>query len=269
VLIPVEATTPEGSPVLGLHDSDFRVWEDGAEESIRYFARDDAPMSIGLLVDSSASMKDKQRRSAEAAAELLKTANSDDEFFLVEFDEGARLEVPFTTDTDLVYRGISRTRPWGRTSLFDAIHLALALMKDASNERKALIVVSDGGDNRSRLTFASVKNDVIESEVPIYALGIFDPATEPPDSREEAGGPDLLSRLAELTGGRHFPVQLADLPAISATVGELLRNRYLLGYTPGNAKRDGTYRRITVELAGADGDPVRLRYRRGYYAPSR
>lgn len=269
VLVPVQVTTQSGAPLLDLGEDRFRVYEDGIEQTIRYFVEDDAPVSVGLLFDSSASMRDKRRQAAEAVAALFKTANAEDEFFLITFDEKPRLEVPFTTDTDALYQEASHMRPFGRTSLFDAIHMALDAMKQARHQRRALVILSDGGDNRSRSSFSSIKNDVIESEVPIYAMGIFDPEGEKPDSPEEAHGPDLLSRLAELTGGRHFPVRLAELPEISTTIGKLLRTQYLLGYFPTNQARDGTYRSITLEVSAPVKDPVRIWHRKGYRAPSR
>src|SRR6476661_8450287 len=128
VLIPAQVTTRQGSPIMDLNRKDFRIYEDGAEQEISYFAKDDAPVSVGLLLDSSGSMRNKKQKSSEAAAAFFKTANTEDEFFLIEFDERPKLAVPFTTDTDLLYHEISRTRPFGRTSLFDAIHMALGVM---------------------------------------------------------------------------------------------------------------------------------------------
>jgi Ca-activated chloride channel homolog len=269
VLVNAQGTTPSGAPVRDLTKEDFRVFEDGTEQSIQYFTREDAPVSVGVLVDSSASMRDKKDKLVEAATALFRTANAADEFFLIEFDEKPRIEEPFTTSTDLLARDISRMRPFGRTSLFDAIHMAFTLMKNAAYSRKALVILSDGGDNRSRHTFAAIKNEALESDVPIYAMGIFGPEGETPSSPEEATGPDLLRRLAELTGGRHFPVKVSQLPEIGATIGELLREQYVLGYSPTNAQRDGRYREIKLELAAPTDPPVLLRYRRGYYAPSR
>ena len=266
VLVPVQVTNASGAPVTGLTRADFRVYEDGAEQSVTYFATDDAPVSVGLLFDSSASMKDKKTRSAEAAAEFFNTANPDDEFFLVEFDEKPRLRVPFTSDTVALLGQIRRTHPFGRTSLFDAIHLALGEMRHARHQRRALVILSDGGDNRSRRTFSEVRRDVLESDLEIYAMGVFDREGEKPDSREEANGPGVLSGLAELTGGRLFPVKLADLPATSATISKLLRDEYLLGYSPTNATAAGKYRSIKVKLDAPMEDHVFLRFRKGYYA---
>lgn len=268
VLIPAQVTTREGSPITGLTREDFRIYEDGTEQKIAYFAKDDAPVSIGLLLDSSGSMKNKKQKESEAAAAFFRTANSDDEFFLIEFDERPRLAVPFTSDTDLLYREISHARPFGRTSLFDAIHMALDVMKTARHERKALVIVSDGGDNRSRHTFTAIKSDVLEADVQLYAMGIFDAEGAAQGSPEESNGPQLLDHLTEITGGRHFPVlNLASLPEVSARIGRLLRNRYLMGYNPTNASRDGLYRGVKLDVVAPLNADMRVQYRRGYYAP--
>ena len=268
VLIPAQVTTREGAPIMDLKRKDFRIYEDGAEQEITYFAKDDAPVSIGLLLDSSGSMRNKKQKSSEAAAAFFKTANSEDEFFLIEFDDHPKLAVPFTADTDALYYEITHTRPFGQTALFDAIHMALGVMKKARHERKALVIVSDGGDNRSRRTFTAIKGDVLEADVQLYAMGIFDPEGASQGSREEAEGPQVLDNLAEITGGRHFPVlNLGTLPEVSTRIGQLLRNRYLLGYNPTNASRDGRYRGVKLDLAAPMDAGVRVQYRKGYYAP--
>jgi Ca-activated chloride channel homolog len=268
VLIPAQVTTHEGAPIMDLKRKDFRIFEDGAEQQISYFAKDDAPVSIGLLLDSSGSMRNKKEKSSEAAAAFFRTANSEDEFFLIEFDDRPKLVLPFTKDTDLLYHEISHARPYGRTSLFDAIHMALGVMKAAHHERKALVIVSDGGDNRSRRTFTAIKGDMLEADVQLYAMGIFDPKGASQSSRGEAEGPQVLDNLAEVTGGRHFPVMnVGTLPQVSTRIGQLLRNRYLLGYNPTNTSRDGRYRGIKLDLAAATDPGVHVQYRRGYYAP--
>jgi len=268
VLIPAQVTTREGAPIMDLQRKDFRIYEDGAEQEISYFAKDDAPVSIGLLLDSSGSMRNKKQKSSEAAAAFFRTANTEDEFFLIEFDERPKLAVPFTRDTDLLYHEISHAKPYGRTSLFDAIHMALGVMKAAQHERKALVIVSDGGDNRSRRTFTAIKGDVLEADVQLYAMGIFDPEGASHNSREEAEGPQVLDQLAELTGGRHFPVlNLGTLADVSTRIGQLLRNRYLLGYNPTNASRDGRYRGVKLDLAAPVDAGLHVQYRKGYYAP--
>jgi VWFA-related protein len=271
VLIPVHVTTQLGVSVTDLDKSNFRVFEDNAEQTITHFAKDDAPISIGVVFDASASMRSKLHKSSEAAAAFFKTANPQDEFFLIEFNERPRLAIPFTFDFDELSRHIARTRTVGRTSLLDAIHMAIVQMKKATNSRKAIVIVSDGGDNCSRHSVGQIKNALLESDVQLYAMGIFDfddsGRKRPP---EEVNGPKLLNELAELSGGRHYPIDdLNELPAISERIGMELRNQYLLGYSPLNLERDGKYRRVKLILAPPAGMPrLRTEYRQGYFAPA-
>lgn len=270
VLVPAQVTDAAGAPVSNLSKQDFRIFEDGVEQTITDFAIEDAPVSVGFLFDASASMRNKMRQSSEAAAAFFSTANRDDEFFLVEFNERAKLSMPFTTDADAVYKRVSHVRPLGRTSLLDAVHLALVQMKRARHARKAIVIVSDGGDNRSRYTATQIENAMRESEVQIYSIGIFDPVERRNRVPEEKNGPQLLDQLAQDSGGRYFSVDnLDDLPAIGERIGEELRSQYLLGYSPANPVRDGGYRRIRVSLAPSAQSPeLEIRYRRGYYSPT-
>ena len=174
VLVPVNALTLAGESMTGLTAQDFRIFEDGVEQKIVTFSNEDAPVSVGLVFDASASMGNKIHTSMRAAEAFSKTSNAGDEFFLVEFGDKPKLAVPFTLDFDLIIRRISQVRPFGRTSLIDAIHLALVQMKHARNSRKAVIVVSDGGDNYSRLSRRELRGSLLESDVQLYAMGIFD-----------------------------------------------------------------------------------------------
>lgn len=270
VLVPAQVTDAAGAPVGNLHQQDFRVFEDGVEQTISDFSIEDAPVSVGFLFDSSASMRNKVRQSSEAAAAFFSTANRDDEFFLVEFNERAKLSVPFTTDADALYKRVSHVRPLGRTSLLDAVHLALVQMKHARHARKAIVIVSDGGDNRSRYTATQIENAMRESEVQIYSIGIFNPLEQRNRVPEEKNGPQLLDDLAQDSGGKYFSVDnLDDLPAIGERIGEELRSQYLLGYSPAKLQRDGGYRQIRVTLATPAQSPgLEVRYRRGYYSPT-
>jgi Ca-activated chloride channel homolog len=270
VLIPVHVTTPSGTSVTNLNLEHFRLFEDNAEQKVTHFAKDEAPISIGLVFDTSGSMHNKIRKSSEAAATFFKTANAEDEFFLVEFNEHPKLTVPFTPDSLEIYRRIAHIHPFGRTSLLDAIHLALEQMKGAHNLRKAIVILSDGGDNRSRFTVSEVKNAMLESDVQMYAMGIFDPEEIRRKTSEEEKGPKLLESLAEQTGGRLYYVDnLDDLATISARIGNELRNQYLLGYSSTNSSRDGKFRRVRVNLSAPPDMPnLRSYYRHGYYAPS-
>jgi Ca-activated chloride channel homolog len=269
VVVPVHAVSATGANVTDLVPANFRVFEDGIEQKITYFSQDDAPLSVGLVFDASGSMSNKIRKSATAAAAFFKTANASDEFFLVEFGERPKLLTPFTPDSDAVYQKIAHTKAFGRTPLIDAIHLALIQMKKARNSRKVIVILSDGGDNRSRLTRGQIKGSLLESDVQLYAMGIFDPEDLSKHSKEEQNGPRLLDELAEHTGGRVYTIDnLEDLESISSQLGTALRSEYLLGYMPLNPARDGKYRQIKVSVVPSPGDAVpSVSYRRGYYAP--
>jgi VWFA-related protein len=268
VLIPVHVTTADGAPVTDLRKESFRLFEDNAEQKVTYFAKDEAAVSIGVLLDTSASMHNKMRTSSEAVARFFQTANPQDEFFLIEFSDRPKLTVPFTDDPGQLYRRVLRARPFGCTSLLDAVHLATVQMKKARNARKAILVVSDGGDNRSRLTPRQVKADVLESDMQTYAIGIFDNGATRKLAPEEINGPSLLAELAEETGGRHYRVDhLEQLASVAARISNDLRNEYLLGYSPANAQRDGKYHRVKVNVTATDEAEFRTFYRRGYYGP--
>jgi len=265
VLIPVQVTTELGASVPGLGRDSFHVFEDNIEQRIASFANDDAPVSIGLLFDMSGSMRDKMRKACESAAELLKTANPEDEFFLIEFNSRPKLVLPFTRDVDDVRRELVHAHPFGQTSLLDAIHLGLLQMKDARYSRKALVILSDGGDNHSRFSVAEIKEAIVETDVQLYAMGVFANDGVNNGTREERDGPRLLGELAGESGGRYFAIEdIQDLPAAAARIGQELRYQYLLGYVPVNAERDGKYRRVKVVV---NGPGLRARYRPGYRAP--
>ena len=270
VLIPVHVTTSAGASVTSLSRQNFQLFEEGVEQKITHFSQEDGPISIGLLFDSSGSMNNKVRQSSKAAAAFFKTANSEDEFFLVEFGERPKLAVPFTADSDAIFRRILHSKPFGRTSLLDAIHMAMTEMKHARNLRKAIVILSDGGDNRSRHTSGEIRNAMLETDLQLYAMGIFDRDPLHRHSPEEQNGPRLLDDLAEQTGGRLYSVDnLDDLASISARISRELRNQYVLGYSPANDARDAKYRRVKVSVLAPEGMPgMRTNYRRGYYAPS-
>lgn len=265
VLVPVSVNDPLNRPVSGLEKENFRVFDDRVEQTITQFAMDDEPVTVGLVFDTSGSMGAKLRRSRMAAMEFFKTANPEDQFFLVEFDSSPRLEVPMTGDTGKIENQLIFSKSKGSTALLDAIYLALHEMKKSKMSKKALLVISDGGDNNSRYTPNEVQNVVRESDVLIYAVGVFGGGGTP----EEAGGPGLLNRISEQTGGRMYEANAVELPNIALKIGIDLRNRYVLGYSPQNQQRDGRYHKVLVQVVPPRGLPkLRAHWRLGYYAPS-
>jgi Ca-activated chloride channel homolog len=264
VLVPVSVNDPLNRPITGLEKENFRVYEDKVEQTITAFSREDEPIAVGLVFDTSGSMGDKLRRSRMAASEFFKFADPQDEYFLVEFDNSPRMEVPLTKDTGRIEEQLTFSRSRGSTALLDAIYLALHEMKKSKMNKKALLIISDGGDNHSRYTVTEVNNVVRESDVLIYSIGVFGGGNTP----EEAGGPGLLSRISEQTGGRLFEASAVELPDIAKNIGIELRNRYVLGYSPKNAVRDGKYRQVFVRVAPPRGlPPLKAHWRLGYYAP--
>jgi len=270
VLINVTVTDPLNRFVTGLEKEHFRLYEEKVEQEITQFSSEDAPISIGLVFDTSGSMGAKLQKSRQAAAEFFKTANPADEFFLVQFNDRPDLVVPFTTDTDKIQSALTFTQSKGRTALLDSVYLAMNEMKRAHNPRKALLIISDGGDNSSRYTETEIKNRVREADVQMFSIGIFESLGGRGRTPEEAAGPGLLNELAEQTGGREYAIEnVAELPDIAAKIGIELRNEYILGYTPKNRERDGKYRKVQVKLNQPRGlPPLKAYFRLGYYAPT-
>ena len=271
VLIPVTVTDPLNRFVTGLEKEYFKIYEDKKQQQISSFSSDDAPLSVGLLFDCSGSMGPKLRSSREAVAQFFKTANPEDEAFLVQFHDTAELAVPFTNDLGEIQNHLQFTQSKGMTALLDAIYLSIHEMKKARNPRKALLVISDGGDNNSRYTESEIRNLVKESDVQIYAIGIYEPASSRARTVEESNGPALLTELADQTGGRQYQVEnLSELPDIAAKIGMELRNQYLLGYSPQNQEKDGKYRKVEVKLVQPHGMPLlHAFWRMGYNAPTK
>ena len=269
VLIPVHVTTASGASVTGLKKENFQIFEDGVKRDITHFTKDDAPVSAGVILDISGSMKNKMDRASEAASEFFKFANPEDEFFLVEFNERAKLRVPFTRVWSDIAEEIRKARASGMTAMLDGIHLALGQMKHARNMRKALILLSDGGDNFSRRNMRELKAALVESDVQVYALGVFDSDYLQRKAVEERKGPKLLDQIALPTGGRDFPVlNVQTLPAIEMEIARELRNQYVLGFSPASTQCDGKFHRVDLKLAPADSESeLRTYYRQGYYAP--
>jgi len=218
----------------------------------------------------SGSMDYKLRNSRDAAAHFLKTLNGDDEAFLVEFGDSARLSVGLTSHIEEIQTALKNVQPGGLTAMLDAINDGLHEMKKAKNPRKAIVIVSDGGDNHSHYTAAEIESLVRAADVQVYAMGVFDPLMSFGLTPEEISGPRLLSEIATQTGGRAFSAALtSDLPSVAARIAVELRNQYVLAYYPRNQARDGKYRKVEITLSQPKGvPPLKAHWRLGYYAPA-
>ncbi|HVP43450.1 MAG TPA: VWA domain-containing protein [Terriglobales bacterium] len=267
VLVNVTITDPMNRLVTGLEKENFKVFEGNQEQQIRHFSSEDAPISLGVVFDVSGSMKSKMERAKEAVIQFFKTANPQDEFFMITFSDRPEVLADFTQSVEDIQSKVVFAVPQGRTAMLDAIYMGITKMQDAHNPKKALLIISDGGDNRSRYTDSEIKNLVKEADVQLYAIGIYDPV---PRSAEEAAGPAMLSQITEVTGGRTFTVDNPnDLADVATKIGIELRNQYVLGYRPNNAARDGRWRKIKVKLNPPKGLPQLTVYAKtGYYAPS-
>lgn len=267
VLVNVTVTDDWNRIVTGLEKDNFALLEGNQIQEVKHFSSEDAPISLGVIFDMSGSMAEKIARAKEAAIEFFKTANPQDEFFMVTFNDRPELTADFTSSVEDVQGKLIYTIPRGRTALLDAIYMGLNKMKDAHNAKKALLIISDGGDNHSRYTENEIKSTVKEADVQIYAIGIFTQnATQP----EEINGPTMLNDITEVTGGRMFtisnPNELAD---VATKIGIELRNQYVLGYRPTNMTRDGRWRKIKVKLIPPKGLPhLNVFAKTGYYAPA-
>jgi len=270
VLVPVTVCDPYNRPVTGLEKEHFKIFDDKVEQTVTHFAMDDEPVAVGLIFDISGSMGTKLRTSREAAMQFFKTANPDDEFFLVEFNDQPKLVVPLGGDIGEIENQLTFSQSKGRTALLDAIFLGIHEIKKSQKSRKALLIISDGGDNCSRYTEVELRNRVRESDVLIYSIGIYEGSGARGRTPEEAGGPDLLSQISEQTGGRQYPAELSELPDIAAKIGIEMRSRYVLGYSPTDRQRDGRYHPVTVKVIAPHGlPPLHAYWRKGYYAPGK
>lgn len=268
-LVNVTVTDPRDRVVTGLEADNFRIFENNVEQEIQYFSSEDVPISIGVIFDLSGSMANKVGKAKEAALQFFKTANPQDEFFLVSFNERAELMSRFTNTVEDLESRLLSSPPKGRTALLDGIYLGLSEMSTARNAKRALLIISDGGDNHSRYSENDIKRLVREADAQLYSVGIFDPLDSRSRTPEELNGPTLLSEVTELTGGRAFDVEnVNELPDIVTKIGTELRNQYIVGYRPSNKSHDARWRKIKIKLRHPKGlSPLSVYAKNGYYAP--
>ena len=266
VLIPVTVTDRRGTVVSGLQKQHFTLLEDQVEQVITNFSAEDAPASIGFVFDSSDSMRPKLAKAREAVASLLKNANADDEFFLIQFSSVPELLVPMTTRREDIWSRVETLQLGGATALLDAVNLAMEEMKKARHIRKAIIIISDGEDNASRTSMSQFKAAVREGELLIYAIGID---SNNSTLRSDANGSAFLREITNQTGGRLIEVhKLNQLPDAASRIGEWLRRQYVLGYVPNSSAHNGGYHHIQVRLSRPKGFPqLHAFWRLGYYEP--
>jgi Ca-activated chloride channel homolog len=266
VLLNVTVHARGGGTVSDLEEANFVVYDEGKPQRLTGFSKDQRPATIGLVIDNSHSMTPRRMEVLRAALTFVNASHAEDEFFVVHFNEHARLalgEMPFSSDPDAVRQALWQLNPSGQTALYDAVDLALAHALGGRQEKRALLVISDGGDNASRTGFSEVLVKARRLGSPIYAIGIWDPAD--PDR-----SPRVLRRLASAGGGMaYFPRRGADLAEICAEIAREIQSQYTLAFAPAGMGSEGRFRKIRVEVRTADGRRLRARTREGYYEPGK
>ena len=265
VLVPVTVTDPMNRLVTGLDKENFQIYEGKEQQDVRHFSSEDAPISLGVIFDMSGSMNSKIERAREAVKEFFKTANPQDEFFMIAFSDKPHELSDFTQSVEDVEGKLLFTLPKGRTALLDAIYLGISKMREAKYPKKALLIISDGGDNHSRYTEGEIKSLIKEADVMVYSIGIYDQYLP---TEEERLGPALLNDISEISGGRAFTIDNPnDLADVATKIGIELRNQYVLGYRPRNPGHDGKWHKIKVKLLPPKGlPPLHVYAKTGYYA---
>jgi len=266
VLLSVSVIDNKDRPYLGLKRNNFKIDENDRPQQIATFAGAEGPFSIGIILDLSGSMRSKIVPALNAIMRFIRTANPQDEFFVVGFNDRPELIQDFTNSPATVQARLETIRVGGKTALLDALSLGLSRMKEAKYQRKALLVVSDGGDNHSNVGELKLQAQAREADVEIYSMGIFDPYAPTP---EERSGPQLLEQLGEETGGRLFRVDgMAGMGDIAEKISNELRNQYFIGYQPSDPTLDGKWRKVKVKINPLPGLPrLNVHARTGYYAP--
>jgi Ca-activated chloride channel family protein len=267
VLVPVAVMDTYGRSVSGLGPENFRIFDGASQVPIVSFGLQDRPITVGLIFDCSRSMQEKFLIAREAPSALFQQLNPDDESFLITVADKALLKQPLTSRFDELQNSLLFTHPNGMTSLLDGIYMGLQELRKAHNPRKALVVVSDGGDNNSRYTLGQLQKVAVEADTQIFAAGLYDK----PRTEEEADGPVLMSQLCQRTGGSNFIItDLSKLRDAMGKIGVTLHNQYLLGYYPPDDGIAGKYRKINVRLVLPAGVPaLHVSARASYYVPER
>jgi Ca-activated chloride channel homolog len=262
VILPVSVSDKNGKLVTDLQEKSFKVFENGVEQPIKLFRHEDVPISLGIIIDNSGSMREKRQKVEVASVDLVKASNPHDEVFIVNFNDEAYLDVEMTNDIKKMEEGVARIDSRGGTAMREAINMSIDYLKEkGKNHKKVLLVVTDGNDNASTIGLERLVNRARQSEVLIYAIGLLDEE----ERREAKAAKRALNALTLESGGLAFyPKSVTEVDAIALQVAHEIRNQYTIAYSPLNDARDGTFRQIKVTVTGP-GHP-QVRTRTGYYA---
>lgn len=262
VVLHASVADKNGRLVTNIPQSAFKIFEDGIEQPLRLFKREDVPVSMGLIIDNSGSMSNKRTRVAAAALDLIKQSNPDDEVFIVNFNDDTHFDQPLTNDMKKLEAGIARMEVRGGTAMRDALSKSINYVKrNGKKDKKVLVVITDGNDNSSDTTLEQVLRQAQSSDVLIYAIGLLNEE----EAREARNAKKAIKSLVDASGGLdYYPKSTSDVQEIMPRVAHEIRNQYILGYTSSNSSLDGSFRQIKVTVTGF-GRPT-VRTRNGYYA---
>lgn len=264
VLVPVTVTDRNGKTVTGLQPEHFSITDNSAPREIISFGRTNTPIALGVVMDLSASMQRKLPWAVGAAQTVIRNLDPEDAGYLVTFDRVPQVRVGFTRETGTIAQNLLFPRAEGNTALYDAIHLGLQQGRQSKGMRRVLLVVSDGGDNRSRLMESELVAAAVEADTQIYCIAVHEPLR----AKDEVAGSHFLGRLAQLTGGLYFDVRgTKEIPGVAETIARAMKEQYLLGFKPEDGSRPDQWRKLRVRVNAPDGSPVRVSARSSYYHP--
>ena len=268
VLVPVTVVDSLNRPVIDLPQQKFSLTEGGVPQKIQYFSREDAPISVALILDFSGSMNNKIEYELQAVDQFFENANPDDDYYIITVSDRPTLVADSSQSTNTIQAHLATIAPRGMTALYDSIYLGVNKLRMARYKRRAMVIISDGGDNRSRYTLKEIRSILAESDVLTYSIGIFDDVPIPLfKSLEERLGRKWLDEVTRVSGGRDIPADdRRKIPEISALISRELRSQYVLGYRPTDGTSDGKWRKISVKLAENPGQ-MHVHFKEGYVAP--
>jgi Ca-activated chloride channel homolog len=271
VVLHVTVSDDKGQFVSDLNKGNFKVYEQNVEQDLSFFSRDDVPVTMGLVIDNSGSMRDKRDQVNAAAMTFVKTSNPQDEAFVVNFNDEYYLDTDgdFTSDQANLQDALARIETRGSTALYDAVIGSLAHLKKGHKDKRVLLLVTDGDDTASEKTFEDAIKAAEESNATIYAIGVYSQDDLEHDKKTVRHSKKVLQELAEATGGlAYFPENLDQVTPICAQVAREIRNQYTLGYYPTNTAHDGSFRQVAVKVIPTNGrGKLNVRTRTGYFAP--
>ncbi len=267
VLVPVTVVDPMSRPVLDLPQQNFSLMEAGVPQQIRYFSHEDAPISVALVLDFSGSMQNKSEFVLQALEQFFQNANPDDDYYVIAVSDRPTLVADASQSTNTILAHLAAVEPHGMTALYDSIYLGVNKLRTSRYKRRAMVIVSDGGDNQSRYSLKEVKAMLAESDVLTYSIGLFDDVPFLVKPIEERLGQRWLDEVTRVSGGRNIAANdRRQIPKIAALISREIRSQYVIGYSPSDPNKDGKWRKISVKLTDNTAQ-MHLHFKEGYAAP--